>query len=375
MADTPNPLEAATKPKKEFSSSHRAVRRGLALIAPPLLTLVLFLWVWSIVENNILVPLENVAKYLIVSSTSKDVYFDRIPAGVDPDDLLVKKAGELVPLSGEINDNVEPTEARQLADRYGLGPVYFRYKNEAYVPLGHSQWITRTIYDTVNLDPGDSQLRTGRNYYERFVELKYLKRWLVIPIFLSLFVCFLYFLGIFLAAGVGRFIWNAAESLVHRFPLIRNVYGSVKQISDFLLTEQEVTFMKVVAIEYPRKGIWSLGFVTGESMLDIRSAANEPVLTLLIPTSPMPATGFTITVLKSETVDMNLTVDQALQFIVSCGVVVPAPQQYSNDSPRFSSPRSGIASENGDGSTDPGRSAPSPAAPNNGNPTPPPTPS
>ena len=85
--------------------------------------------------------------------------------------------------------------------------------------------------------------------------------------------------------------------------------------------------MKVVAVEYPRRGIWSLGFVTGESMLDIRSAANEPVVSVLIPTSPMPATGFTMTVLKSETIDMNITVDQALQFIVSCGVVVPPHQQ------------------------------------------------
>jgi uncharacterized membrane protein len=74
-------------------------------------------------------------------------------------------------------------------------------------------------------------------------------------------------------------------------------------------------------------GIWSLGFVTGESMLDIRTAANEPVLSVLIPTSPMPATGYTITVRKSETIDLNITFDQACQFCISCGVVVPPHQQ------------------------------------------------
>jgi uncharacterized membrane protein len=67
-------------------------------------------------------------------------------------------------------------------------------------------------------------------------------------------------------------------------------------------------------------------------MLDIRSAANEPVLSVLMPTSPMPATGFTITVRKSEVVDLNLTVDQAIQFVVSCGVVVP-PQQVQQPAP------------------------------------------
>jgi uncharacterized membrane protein len=116
------------------------------------------------------------------------------------------------------------------------------------------------------------------------------------------------------------------ERGIHRLPLVRNVYSSVKQVSDFLFTEPEIEYTRVVAVEYPRKGIWSLGLVTGESMLDIRAAANEPILSVLMPTSPMPVTGFTVTIRKSETVDLNITIEQAFQFIVSCGVVVP-PQQ------------------------------------------------
>ena len=64
-------------------------------------------------------------------------------------------------------------------------------------------------------------------------------------------------------------------------------------------------------------------------MLDIGSAANEPVVSVLMPTSPMPATGFTVTVRKSEVIDLNITVDQAIQFVVSCGVVVPPQQHYT----------------------------------------------
>jgi uncharacterized membrane protein len=138
-------------------------------------------------------------------------------------------------------------------------------------------------------------------------------------------------LGKFLAAGMGRWIWASTEALIFRLPVIRHVYSAVKQVTDFVFTEQEIEFNRVVAVEYPRKGIWSIGFVTGESMLDIRSAANEPVLSVLMPTSPMPATGFTVTVRKSETIDLDLTVDQAIQFIVSCGVVVPDHQQYRVD--------------------------------------------
>ena len=79
----------------------------------------------------------------------------------------------------------------------------------------------------------------------------------------------------------------------------------------------------MVAVEYPRKGAWSVGFVTGESLLTIRGAAHEAVVSVLMPTSPVPGTGFTITVRKSETIDLDIPIDQALQFVVSCGVVVP----------------------------------------------------
>ena len=118
--------------------------------------------------------------------------------------------------------------------------------------------------------------------------------------------------------------------MIQRVPLIRNVYSAVKQVTDFVFSEREIEFNRVVAIEYPRRGIWSIGFVTGESMREIRSAAKEPVLSILMPTSPMPATGFTITAPKSDTIDLDITIDQAIQFVVSCGVVVP-PQQQGSD--------------------------------------------
>jgi uncharacterized membrane protein len=163
------------------------------------------------------------------------------------------------------------------------------------------------------------------------VQIEYLKPWIVIPSFLAVFVAVLYFLGRFLAAGMGRWMWATCESVIHRLPVIRNVYSSVKQVTDFVFSEQSIEFNRVVAVEYPRRGIWSVGFVTGESMLDIRSAANEPVLSVLMPTSPMPMTGFTITVRKSETIDLDLTIDQAIQFVVSCGVVIPSQQIFRGE--------------------------------------------
>jgi uncharacterized membrane protein len=199
------------------------------------------------------------------------------------------------------------------------GVRYQRLPNNAFVPA--------TVYDKV-LKEQDQQAapESGRAVYRRYIDLTYLRPYYVVPAFLCVFVLLLYLLGKFMAAGIGRFFWNLFEQGIHRLPLVRNVYSSVKQVSDFLFSETNIEYTRVVAVEYPRKGIWSLGFVTGESLADIRGAANEPVLSVLVCTSPMPMTGFTVTVRRSETVDLNITIDQAFQFIVSCGVVVP-PQQ------------------------------------------------
>jgi uncharacterized membrane protein len=283
MTDNPE----TTTAEAGVSAEHpfrRAVLRGLGVVLPPLLTIVVFLWAWNLISAYVLEPLENGAQYLIV--------------------LAIKDVRTTQPDAGELG---------------------------SYKQLSDGKWIPRDIYDAVNLDPGEDDLRTAGSYYDRYVRVYRLKRWIVIPLFLAMFILACYVSGRALAAGMGRWIWASCEALIHRLPIIRNVYSASKQVTDFIFSEQQIEFNRVVAVEYPRKGMWSIGFVTGESMLDIRSSANEPVLSVLMPTSPMPATGFTITVRKSETIDLDLTVDQAIQFVVSCGVVVPLHQQYRDD--------------------------------------------
>lgn len=262
----------------------RAVLRGLGVVLPPLLTIVVFLWAWNLISGYVLEPVENLARSVIVH-----VIWD------------VRTE--------------EPREAEAAP----------------YEKLSGDEWIPEYVYKAVRANPGKISPQTGHDYFDRYVQIRYLRRATVIPLFLSLFILILYMLGKFLAAGMGRLAWASCESLIQRVPVIRNVYSAVKQVTDFIFTERDIEFNRVVAVEYPRKGIWSIGFVTGESMLDIRSAANEPILSVLMPTSPMPATGFTITVRKSDTIDLDITVDQAIQFVVSCGVVVPLHQQNKED--------------------------------------------
>ena len=281
--------------------------RGLAIVTPPLLTIVLFLWAWNIIDSYVLRPVESVAKYSIV--------------------LLVSDIKD----DSEIIEQVKGrTENEAGIDLNSNPPTFIGDDGTQFVKISQ-QWIPRYVYWTVESNPGEPRPDSAITYYNRYVTLEYLPRHLVIPAFLSVFVLATYFLGRLFTIGIGRWIWAYIESLIGRVPIVSNVYSSVKQVTDFAFSENEIQFTRVVAVEYPRKGIWTIGFVTGESMLDIRTAANEPVVSVLMPTSPMPATGFVISVPKSQTIDLNITMDQAIQWCVSCGVVVPAQQQDPSD--------------------------------------------
>jgi len=324
-SDTTN-TPAESKPKQH--PFRRAVLRGLALIMPPLLTIVVFLWAWHIIEDYVLTPIESLAKEGIV------LYYadtrDDIPSDVRPSDVMVTRgdADEEVPFTALLDGRKPTNDLERQARALGATAVSFTYQDIEYhrVP-GGNQWIPADVYELVEENPGSQVPQTAEAFYHRFAELKFPTRAEVIPVFLCVFILVLYLLGKFLAAGVGRIMWNAGESIVHRLPIIRNVYSSVKQISDFVLSERDIQFNRIVAVEYPRKGIWSIGFVTGEGMKSVQDRVGEKVLAVLMPTSPMPATGFTIMVRKSETIELDISMDQAIQFIVSCGVVTPLNQQ------------------------------------------------
>ncbi len=311
----------------------RSLLRGLGVILPPLLTLVVFIWAWATVDSYVLQPVESgMARVMVVFALRAEV-LDGIPADANPSDVRVfdrtgrRVAPEVVM---EPAGSVQGILPRSKVERWRVDS--FQYGDVVYVPMPDQRWMPEDVLEYVQAQPGNPLAASAstRDVYERYVRLRYLPRWRTIPVFLAVFVALLYLVGRFLAAGVGRIFVATVEGLISRLPVVRNVYSAVKQVTDFVLSDREFQFNRVVAVQYPREGIWSLGFVTGESFQDIRAAANEPVLAVLMPTSPMPATGFVVTVRKSETIDLNITLDQAIQFIVSCGVVAP-PYPHTGD--------------------------------------------
>ncbi len=286
--------------RHSFNPFRIATLRGLAVVLPPLLTIILFVWAWNAIDRAILRPVESLAANTIVWLTDESLG----------------------------NDEVQAIVAKSTSSRFTEidgQRVFIDDSGKRFVRV-QSSWIPLNVAVVVLSNPGEQLPTTAREFYLRYVQAKFLKRHLVIPAFLALFLAVLYLVGKLLAAGIGRLLYRYSEALINRLPIIRNVYSSVKQVTDFVFGDNELEYTRVVALEYPRRGIWSIGFVTGDSLLDIRNAAGEPMLTVLMPTSPMPATGFTISVPKSETIDLDMTLDQAIQFCVSGGVVVPDHQ-------------------------------------------------
>jgi uncharacterized membrane protein len=135
--------------------------------------------------------------------------------------------------------------------------------------------------------------------------------------------------GALLASVVGRTTWRIIEGFITNTPVLRRIYPHVKQVTDFVLTqdEQKQLFSRVVALEWPRKGLWSIGFVTGSGLRTVMDNVGKELVTILIPNSPAAVTGWIVIVPKEETVALDMTVEEAFRFAISAGVVTPAGPQ------------------------------------------------
>ena len=159
-------------------------------------------------------------------------------------------------------------------------------------------------------------------------------RWYLDLAGLVLAIAVVYVLGRLVGGYLGRRLLALFESGLLSVPGIRSVYPALKQVVDFLFggEKKKLNFNRVVMIEYPRPGIWSMGLVTGDAAREIRSAVGDSV-TVFVPSSPTPFTGWTVTVPRGEVRELPITIDQALRYLVSAGVVVPGDAVAGADGP------------------------------------------
>ncbi|MEO8937309.1 MAG: DUF502 domain-containing protein [Burkholderiaceae bacterium] len=144
---------------------------------------------------------------------------------------------------------------------------------------------------------------------------------------------------IILAVGVlgrnfiGRRLFVWWEALLARIPVVSAIYSSVKQVSDTLLSPSGQAFRKPVLVEFPRAGTWTIGFVVGSPGAALQGPLVGEHASVYVPTAPNPTSGYVLIVPVGQVVDLDITVDEALKFVVSMGVVAPGPRPTAIETP------------------------------------------
>ena len=122
---------------------------------------------------------------------------------------------------------------------------------------------------------------------------------------------------------VGNQVVRAWEAILTRIPVVNTIYSSVKQVSDTLFSSSGNAFRKAVLVQYPHPGAWTIAFVTGVPGGDVRNHLNGDYISIYVPTTPNPTSGFFLMVRRADAIELDMNVDEALKYIVSMGVVAP----------------------------------------------------
>lgn len=130
---------------------------------------------------------------------------------------------------------------------------------------------------------------------------------------------------------IGRSLIRFAESLVERMPVVRSVYGGVKQIAETIFAQSERNFEKACLIQYPRKGIWAIGFISTQARGEVLEKAETmgPLVSIFVPTTPNPTSGFLLFFPQEDVIELDMSIEEAAKLVISAGLVYPNPKDPS----------------------------------------------
>jgi len=288
----PDPEPAAPiEPAQPMDDFKRSFFRGLAALLPTLLTIALLIWAYEFVDSHIGQPISRGLLYFFAYTGS--------PTFVDTDDALEWGT----PIGTWLSDGREATEEYKVINHKALQSADDSIRKRAEHQRDLALW--------------------------RIAFAKYKLH----AIGFLIAIILVYFLGFFLASFLGRATLRIVENLIGRIPLVRAIYPNIKQVTDFLLNERQFEFSGVVAVQYPRKGVWAIGLLTGPPMKAIQDAEDRELVTIFVPSSPTPVTGYTITAPRDDVLVLDMSIDDALRFTISGGVIMPGAMMAANAQP------------------------------------------
>ena len=150
-----------------------------------------------------------------------------------------------------------------------------------------------------------------------------------------IFLLFTIFVGWIAKGLIGKSLINFAESLVDRMPVVRSIYSGVKQIAETVFAQTERSFEKACLIQYPRKGIWAIGFISTSTKGEVaeRAETSGDMLSIFVPTTPNPTSGFLLFLPKEDVIELDMTIEEAAKLVISAGLVYPEQNGSDEDDP------------------------------------------
>lgn len=254
--------------------------RGLAILLPSVLTIWIVVQLYLFVDAQVAAPINSGIRSGVLW------FAPQLPASLQPDWFVVTD-GELAEFRASLQQSGTP-DARTL-----IKATDPEVRNE----------LRRQALDA---------------FWQRHWYLKLLGLLVAIVLF--------YLAGVIFGGIFGRAIYQQVERFITRIPIIKQVYPHVKQVVELILGEKQMAFSKVVLVEYPRQGIWTMAFVTNAGMRSVSDAAATETVTLFVPSTPTPFTGFTITVPRRSIIEISISIDEAIRFILTGGVLIPDRQ-------------------------------------------------
>lgn len=274
--------------KKTFMGDFkRFFGRGLGILLPSVLTLWILWQLLVFLNNNVGEPINRGVRIAVIESYPRLIENDKLPAWFRVTDAEVAEARltNRFPRAGEMVAGTYVVPDHRLRDLL---------RREKFRAIWRQHWYLQA---------------TG----------------------LVLAIVIIYFAGRFLGGYLGRQVYERLEQLLARIPGFKQVYPHVKQVVQMVIGDRPIAFNRVVLVEYPRKELWTIGLVTGPSLRQIAGEAGADVVTVFIPTSPTPFTGFAINARASEVIDLPMTVEEAIRFFITGGVLVP--EHLANPTP------------------------------------------
>jgi uncharacterized membrane protein len=187
-----------------------------------------------------------------------------------------------------------------------------------WIPLGITLWVLKLLVDVMDqsllLLPARFQTEAMFGFH-------------VPGLGIVLTVTIVLLTGALAANFFGRQLLALGDRLLQRIPIVRSIYGGVKQISDTLFSPEGKAFRRAVLVRYPHQGAWTVALVTGSPVHEVADILGREQISVFVPTTPNITAGFFLILPRSETIELDMTVDEALKYIISMGVAEPPSQR------------------------------------------------